>query len=147
MLKLERIVSINGEPRYYISCDEKIESGEKIHSKLVERGTEELFCENTNIPGIYSFGAKQLTDGIYHGAGYVWSSRAGCINGEFSMQLYNDCVVNGAGYWYVDINILKPLVEEFTGTKYLIEKYYPFYDKGHEEPNYRLVLEEVLENE
>lgn len=146
MLKLERIGSINGSPRYYISCDEKIESQEKIYSKVVEHGTEELFCMNTNIPGVYSFGCKQLTDGVYHGAGYVWSSRAGCVNGQFGLQLYDDCVINGAGYWHVDINVLKSLVEAFTGKIYKIEKYHPFYDKDNSEPNYRLI-EEVSVNE
>lgn len=147
MLKLERIASINGSPRYYLSCDEKIESGEKIHTKLVERDTEELFCKSTNVPGVYSFGCKQLTDGVYHGAGYVWSSRAGCINGEFGMQLYDDCVIGSAAYWHVDINVLKALVEEYTGNTYKVEKYYPSYDKDGKEPNYRLILEEVSENE
>lgn len=147
MLKLERIASINGSPRYYLSCDEKIESGEKIHTKLVERDTEELFCKSTNVPGVYSFGCKQLTDGVFHGAGYVWSSRAGCINGEFDMQLYDDCVIDNAAYWHVDINVLKALVEEYTGNTYKVEKYYPSYDKDSKEPNYRLILEEVSENE
>lgn len=142
MLKLERIDSINGSPRYYIFCDEKIEVGEKIHSKLVECNTEELFCKSTNVPGVYSFGAEQLTDGVFHGAGYVWSSRAGCINGQFGMQLYDHCVINGSGFWYADINIIKTLVEEYTGKEYTIEQYYNFYDKNKEEPVYRLIEKE-----
>ena len=142
MLKIDKVATINGSPRYYISCDEKIEHLEKIHSKLVERETEELFCESTNVDGIYYFGCKQLKEGNGHGAGYVWSSRAGCINGQFGTQLYDDCVINGVGYWHADINLIKTLMEEYTGKKYRIEQYYNFYDKDKEEPVYRLVEEE-----
>ena len=138
MLKIKEIGKLNGEPKYYINCDEKIESKDKIHSKLVERDTEELFCCDTNVSGVYSFGCKQLTNGVFHDAGYVWSSRPGCINGEFGMQLV-EAVINGVGYWYIDINTLKPLVEEFTGKNYMIEKYYYSYDKDETEPVYRLV--------
>ena len=142
MLKLERIANINGSPRYYISCDDKIVVKEKIHSKLVERNTEELFCETTNIDGLYHFGCKQLKDSYDHGAGYIWSSRAGCINGQFGTQLYDDCVVDGVGYWHLDMNTLKSLVEEFTGEKYNIEQYYNRWDNEKEEPLYRLVIKE-----
>lgn len=31
-------------------------------------------------PNIYSYGAKQLTNGVHHGAGYIWSSRASEVN-------------------------------------------------------------------
>lgn len=139
MLKIKEIATINGSLRYYISCDEKIEAVEKIHSKLVERETEELFCESTNVDGIYYFGCKQLREGNGHGAGYVWSSRVGCINGQFGLQLYDDCVINDVGGWHADINLLKTLMEDYTGMKYTVEQYYPGYDKDKEEPNYKLV--------
>lgn len=138
MLKIDHIGSLNGSPRYYITCDEKISENAKIHSKLVENNTEELFCCDTNVPGIYSFGCKQLTDGVFHGKGYVWSSRPGCINGQFGTKLV-EAVINGAGYWYIDIEVLKPLVEDFTGISYDIQEYHAFYDKNNEEPTYKLV--------
>lgn len=139
MLKIDKVVTINGSPRYYISCDEKIVVKEKIHFRLVESCTEELFCETTNVPNVYHFGCKQLVDDWNHSAGYVWSSRAGCINGQFGLQLYDDCVINDVGCWHVDINLLKTLMEEYTGKKYAVEQYYPSYDKDKEEPNYKLV--------
>lgn len=142
MLKIDKVASINGSPRYHIFCDEKIEHKEKIHSKLVERDTEELFCESTTVDGIYYFGCKQLRERNGHGAGYVWSSRAGCINGQFGTQLYDDCVINGVGYWHADINLIKTLMEEYTGKKYRIEQYYNSYDKNKEEPVYKLVEEQ-----
>lgn len=139
MLKIKDITYPNGSPRFHISCDEKIVVKEKIHSKLVERDTEELFCESTNVPGVYHFGCMQLTASYDHGPGYVWSSRAGCINGQFGTQLYDDCVVDGASYWKLDIQTLKPLVEEFTGKKYIVEQYYTRYDENKEEPLYKFV--------
>lgn len=139
MLKIEKIAIINGSPRYYISCDEKLVEGERIHSRVVDGGDGELFCSKTNVPDIYYFGCKQLEDDYDHKAGYIWSSRAGCINGQFGTQLYDDCVINGVGYWHADINLIKTLVEEYNGKKYRIEQYYNFYDKNKEEPVYRLV--------
>lgn len=138
MLKLEKISYVNGNPVYFISCDEKILNCGKVHSAIIKDNDEEMFCKNTNVTGVYSFGVKQLVDGMYHEAGYIWSSRPGCINGRFNMQLV-DAVINGSSRWAVDINTLKPLVEAFTNKLYTIEKYYNFYDKRHEEPCYKLV--------
>ena len=139
MLKIVKMFKLNGDMRYELICDEKVEVKEKIYSKLVDNGRSELFCESTNVEGVYHFGCKQLTNGYDHGAGYIWSSRAGCINGQFGTQLYDDTSVNGWWGWHLDINILKPLVEEFTGKEYRIEQFYAFYDKKKEEPNYKLV--------
>lgn len=142
MLRIEKIVQLNGRSRYFIKCDEVIKEKEKVHSKLVEHSTEELFCQNTNIPGVYYFGCRQLIDRASHSAGYVWSSRAGCINGQFDTQLIEDIVINGTAYWSIDINVLKRLVEDFTGKQYIIQKYYPSYGNKEEEPNYRLIEKE-----
>ena len=139
MLKIKKISTVNGSPRYYISCDEEVKVTEKIYSKIVDEGRSELFCESTNIEGIYHFGCKQLKDRYDHKAGYVWSSRAGCINGQFGTQLSDDTLVNDSGIWHLDINILKILVEEFTGKEYRIEQFYASYDKEKEEPIYKLV--------
>lgn len=141
MLKIDRIDKINGEPAYWLSCDEEIKSDVKIHSALVEGDKEELFCKSTNVEGIYKYGAKQLTNGVFHDAGYIWSSRTGCINGQFGTML-TEVVVNGASV-AIDINVLKDLTEKFTGKTFIIEQYYPFYDKNKEEPNYRLVEQVV----
>jgi hypothetical protein len=132
-----KITKISGDT-YYITSDEKIESTEIIESKVVEDGKEELYYKGTNVPGVFTFGCKQLTDGVYHKAGYVWSSRTGVINGEFNTRLVY-AVICGCGYWSIDVDTLKDLVEEYTGKKYSIEKYYNFYDHGEPEPNYRLV--------
>ena len=131
--------NLNGDMRYELKCDENVEVKEKVYSKIVDGGKSELFCESTNVEGVYQFGCKQLTDSYDHKAGYVWSSRAGCINGQFGTQLYDDASVNGDWRLHLDVNILKPLVEEFTGKKYKIEQVYSFYDKEKEEPRYKLV--------
>lgn len=31
-------------------------------------------------PNMYSYGAKQLTNGVHHEAGYIWSSRVSVVN-------------------------------------------------------------------
>ena len=139
MLKVTNMYKLNSDVRYELTCDEKVEIKEKIYSKLVDNGRSELFCESTNIEGVYHFGCKQLTDSYDHKAGYIWSSRAGCINGQFGTQLYDDTSVNNSWIYHLDINILKPLVEEFTGKKYRIEQFYSSYDKEKEEPRYKLV--------
>ena len=139
MLKVTNMYSLNGDMRYVLECDEEVKVKEKIYSKIVDDGRGELFCESTNVEGVYHFGCKQLMDSYDHKAGYVWSSRSGCINGQFGTQLYDDASVNGWWGWYLDVNILKPLVEEFTGKKYKIEVFYPSYDKEKEEPRYKLV--------
>jgi hypothetical protein len=136
MLKLTRISEFNGEPKYFITSSEKIKENGKIYSAVI--GDEELFCNDTNVEGIYSFGCRQLTDGVFHGKGYVWSSRPGCINGEFGTKLI-EANINGAGYWYIDIEVLKPLVEAYTGLSYDIQEYHAFYDKDFKEPIYKLV--------
>lgn len=137
MLKLESIGTLNGRPRYYISCDEKIIGGRKIHSAIVENGKEELFCCETSVAGIYTFGCKQLTDGVYHKAGYVWSSRPGCINGQFGTKLV-EAVINGAGFWYIDVNVLKPLVEDFVGSALEVVEYDKTTDADIKELVYKL---------
>ncbi len=142
MLKINKMYELNGDMRYELQSDEEIKVVEKIHSKVVDNGKSELFCESTNVSGVYHFGCKQLTDRYDHKAGYVWSSRAGCINGEFGTQLYDNTSVNGYWIWYVDINVLKPLVEEFTGKQYDIEQYYNPWDDNKKEPRYRLVVKE-----
>lgn len=139
MLKVTKMYNLNGDMRYELKCDEEVEVKEKIHSKIVDGGKSELFCESTNVEGVYHFGCKQLTDSYDHKAGYVWSSRAGCINGQFGTQLCGDISVNGYWIYHLDVNVLKPLVEEFTGKKYKIEQVYSFYDKEKEEPRYKLV--------
>ena len=137
MLTVDRIGCLNGADLYYLSCGEPIQKKDKIYSKLVKNNTSELFCYDTTVPGIYSFGCKQLTDGVYHEAGYVWSSRSGCINGQFGMQLI-EVVINGV-YRNIDINVLKPLVEEYSNKEYDIQKFYFGFDKDKEEPYYKLV--------
>lgn len=139
MLKIKKMYKLNGNMRYELISDEEVKVKEKIHSKIVDTGEGELFCESTNIEGVYHFGCKQLKNSYDHGAGYVWSSRAGCINGQFGTQLYDDTSVNGFWGWHLDVNVLKPLVEEFTGKEYKIEKVYSSYDKENEEPRYKLV--------
>ena len=139
MLKVTNMYNLNGDVRYELKSDEEVKVKEKIYSKIVDEGKSELFCESTNVEGVYKFGCKQLTDRYDHKAGYVWSSRAGCINSHFGTQLYDDTSVNGGWGLYLDVNILKPLVEEFTGKKYKIEMFFPYYDKEKEEPRYKLV--------
>ena len=127
------INSISGD-RYYISCDEPIQKKNKIFSTVVDGGTRELFCGYTNIEGVYYYGCKQLVADYDHGAGYVWSSRASCINKQFGTHL-TEVILNGTALWAMDINTLKELVSQYTNKDYSVEEYFDFYDK---EPHYRL---------
>lgn len=127
---------ISGD-NYYLSCDEHIEKQDVLYSAIVEYGKEELFCGRTTVEGVYYYGCKQLFDTWAHAAGYIWSSRASCINGQFGTQLV-EVIINGSSTWAIDINILKDLVVQYTGKDFYIEEYYSLYDKGKEEPHYRL---------
>lgn len=131
------IKSISGD-RYYISCDEQIQKKDKLFSAIVERGTEELFCGDTTVEGVYYYGCRQLVDTWEHAAGYIWSSRPSCINGQFGTQLA-EVIINNSALWAMDINILKNLVAQHTGKDYYVEEYYSPYDKNKEEPHYRLI--------
>ena len=83
--------------------------GHVVGSKLVENNAYELYYQKTNIEGLYLYGCKQLYDGWDHKAGYIWSSRASCINKNFDTMLI-PVRFNGT-YCAMDANILKPLVE------------------------------------
>ena len=132
-----KINSISGD-RYYISSDVPVQKKDKIFSAVVDRGTRELFCGDTNIDGVSYYGCKQLGADYDHGVGYVWSSRSSCINGQFGTQL-TEVILNGTALWSMDINALKELVSKYTGKEYYIEKFYYPFDKNKEEPYYRLI--------
>ena len=86
--------------RATIVGEEKLNHFETILSKEVDDSR--LFVQSSNIPGIYRIGCEQLKDGIYHKAGYVWSSRAEVMNEYFGTELvdatYNDycCCIDKA---------------------------------------------------
>lgn len=134
---------VNVTAKIYIESDippvkneEVIHSKIYVHSKIYDHNLYELFVQKTNIEGVYTYGSKQLFDSATHGAGYIWSSRASVINGQFNMQI-EDVVLNGSYMYAMDVNLIKTLLEEYYGEKVAIEKYFPSYDKEQEEPRYR----------
>ena len=138
MLQIQSILNFSAIPTYNIYCDEPINIVNTIHSMVVDNNTSELFCKSTTVDGVYSIGCKQLKDNCFKKAGYVWSSRPGCINAQFNTQLV-DVVINNSACWVMDINLLKTLVEEYTGKQHKIEKYCNSYYENMTEPNYGLV--------
>lgn len=137
MLQIQSILKFSATPTYNIKCNEKITIIDKIHSVIIDNNSE-LFCESTTVEGVYHIGCKQLKDNCFKKAGYVWSSRPGCINAQFNTQLV-DVVINNSACWVMDINLLKTLVEEYTGKQHNIEKYCNAYYENITEPNYKLV--------
>ena len=79
-----------------LHSDEKIDyTGEIVMSKEVKDGSDRglLFVKATTNPKVFTYGLKQIGNGIYHGDGYVWSSRVGCLNIEFDedfVEVYID---------------------------------------------------------
>lgn len=111
----------------------RLVEGDIVESILVEHGTEEMFYKKTNIEGIYTFGCKQLTDSWDHKAGYIWSSRASCINAVLATNFVG-CIYNNT-YCAIDADVAKPLVEEFYGVPCVIKVTMD----GNEDLNYRIV--------
>ena len=125
------------------TSDEKVTVSDVCLSTIIEEEQEEAFVKKTSIEGVYSYGLKQLKDGIEHKAGYVWASRCGVMNMLFGTKLL-EVSINGRCYG-MDIDVFKALLEEQTGDKYEVQQYYQPYDKKHEEPNYQLIKVEVQE--
>lgn len=120
---------VNPDTHMYIRMVE----GDVVESKVVENGTEEMFYKKTSIEGIYTFGCKQLTDSWDHKAGYVWSTRASCVNDTFGTNFVG-CIYNST-YCAIDADIAKPMVEEFYGCPCVIK----VTRDGKVDLNYRIV--------
>lgn len=88
--------------RAYIETDEGLDqykrvgySSEKLFSQEDKDG--ELFVMATANPAFVRYGYKQnAEDYLGNPAGYVWSSRPGCLNQAFGTD-YVDCVVGSDG--------------------------------------------------
>ena len=95
MLTFERIHGYSHVVQ--LKSDERIvEKSDIVMSKEVvddrERGL--LFVKATSHPKVFHYGCRQIGDGIYHGDGYVWSSRVGVLNLEFDedfVEVHIDC--------------------------------------------------------
>lgn len=78
----------------YAEYNQKIEDISK-QTKLVDNNEYELFYTQTNVPHIIRFGCKQLKDDYRNKAGYIWSSRASCINKEWNTR-YIQAYINNS---------------------------------------------------
>lgn len=79
-----------------------------IHSTVDDEYV--CFVESTSEPGVYSYGAKQLQDGFFHSAGYVWSSRCSVMNKLFDIRI-TEVVINGCSYG-MDVDVLCELMNK-----------------------------------
>lgn len=99
--------------KIYLSYPEKINNGE-YHSKVVDNGKYELFYTDTSVAGVVNYGCKQLTDGTYHSAGYVWASSPSCINKEWGSK-YIEAVINSACYG-IDVDVASAILQNWLQT-------------------------------
>lgn len=104
----------------YLKGDVDLVKGAEVLSEVV--GDSRLFVRKTNIEGIFTYGCEQLADEYMgHRAGYIWSSRAACMNAVFDCALV-ECNYTTSGYSYtscaIDCAHLEPLLED---TEYEID--------------------------
>lgn len=100
-------------------------------------GGYKLFAKETSMKDVFTYGDIQLKDDYDHNAGYVWSSRVGCLNKQFGTRFIEVSINNGI--YAMDIDKVKEIVEEQTGDKYNIVEELKFEDN---EPYYSLMKEE-----
>ena len=99
-----------------LESDEEIKStNNKVLTKLVDDGL--LYVRETTHPEIFSYGLVQLEDGIYHKAGYVWSSRVGVLNIMFDEEFVEVNIGHCAGYCMRKSDVEKLLPENIELTK------------------------------
>lgn len=60
--------------------------------EITEHGVKNLVFLKEIAPNVYTYGVKQLTDGVHHKAGYVWSSRASAVNKVLNTDLIEVCI-------------------------------------------------------
>ena len=115
-----------------LKSDEKITSGDIVMSKEIHEPGEHglLFVRATSNPKVFTYGFKQIGDGIYHGDGYVWSSRVGCLNLEFDEDFVEVHINNCALYCMHKDDLQELLPEGYIREKQLMFKdneiyYYP----------------------
>jgi hypothetical protein len=121
-----------------LHSDERITgTGKIVMSKEVEDGRERglLFVKATTHPKVFTYGLKQLGDGIYHGDGYVWSSRVGCLNIEFYEDFVEVHIDNCANYCMHRADLQELLPDDISLEKRVMFKekeiyYYPIQKKS-----------------
>lgn len=130
-LKITSIV--HGTP--WIEVDKELIGEVKSTDYCFTKSNDEtfLFVKESNVKGIYSFGAEQLKDSYDHSAGYVWSSRASVMNKEFGTTL-TEVVLKHAGCgtdgrFSMDVYYLKPLMEDYLGKDLYVREYKTFDDE------------------
>ena len=102
-----KFLGYNREP--YFSTEEKIEYLNEITlSKEVDGGT--LYVKKTSMDGVFTYGLRSNRDYMGHGAGYVWSSRVGCLNLEFGTD-FVEVVINNACFCMSATDLIKYLPE------------------------------------
>lgn len=114
------------------SDDKIMGTGEIIMSKEVKDGLEKglLFVKTTSNPKVFTYGFKQIGDGIFHGDGYVWSSRVGCLNNTFGQDFVEVWIDNNATFCMHKDDLQELLPEDYTLEKRVMFKdnevyYYP----------------------
>ena len=135
MLTLNYIGSY--EKRLNLKSDERIKgTDEVVFSKECKDGLEHgmLFVKATTNPEVFHYGFRQMGEGIYHGDGYVWSSRVGVLNIEFDQDFVEVIIDNCAGYCMHLEDAKKYLPEGYHFEKRIMFKeeevyYYPVKDE------------------
>ena len=110
--------------KVYLDADEGLDeygrigyTKDKLFSQADEDG--ELFVMATAHPAFVRYGYKQ-NKADYHGhsAGYIWSSRPGCLNQAFGTD-YVECIVGSDGTMAIKASVLETILpEEYYLCKY-----------------------------
>ena len=110
----------------YLDCDKKLSKWDKdewitLKKQVTDDNKFELFLKEYLDCNVYTYGAKQLHADRETGKGYVWSSRPGVINKAFGTKLVSVCIDNCI--YAMELDFIKPLVEQFLGHPITVEKY------------------------
>ena len=124
--------------RVYLRSDISVKEGKIIDTKVItnnDGNDYELFIKDTNIPGLYTYGSKQLEDSEQHEAGYIWPSRASVMNRFFGVKFLEGVI--GEECFAIDADTLQKLIES-QGRECTVDKEFFAWDTEKREPHYRL---------
>ena len=128
----------------YIIGDEKLKCNARCLTHEDNEGI--LFVTNTNIEGIFRYGYEQTKeDRVWgHAPGYIWASRASCMNAVFDVALIECCYKEEGSPSYttcaIDLAHLEPLLE---GTEYEID-WTPHPSSDGTDVHYKLKKKDVI---
>lgn len=99
----------------YITNNRKPINNVEKHVRVSEDNSFEMFYNVTDVPSLITFEAKQLFNDYEQSYGYVWSSRAGCVNATWGTR-YIDCCVDSRTYG-IDIDYACSMLKEYANQK------------------------------